>query len=51
MDVMLDEWFARYVDADVDGLKQNVTGSGQMRPVGAEWDDARPTYFVPGMGE
>ena len=45
MQVMLDEWFARYVDPDVDGLKQDVTALGQLRPVLPGWDDGSPAYF------
>jgi arylsulfatase A-like enzyme len=51
MQVMLDEWFARYVDPDVDGLKQDVTALGQLRPVLPGWDDGSPAYFHPEADE
>jgi arylsulfatase A-like enzyme len=35
----MEDWFAEYVDPDRDGLKYDVTGSGQMRPVGKHWDN------------
>jgi arylsulfatase A-like enzyme len=41
----LDEWFAKYVVSDKDGLKYDVTGSGQMKPVGKGWDDDRDPFF------
>jgi len=47
----LDQWFARYVDPEMDGLKQQVNGLGQMRPVGPRWDDGRPAYFHPEPGD
>ncbi len=42
----MDAWFARYVIPDRDGCKQEVTGEGQLRPVGAAWDDGSPAYYV-----
>ena len=48
---MLDEWFARYVDPDLDGLNQQVNGLGQMRPVGRERADASPAYYRPDTSE
>ena len=41
---MLEDWFDRYVDPDRDGLKWNVTGLGQMRPVGGKWEDEREPF-------
>jgi len=41
----MEAWFARYVDPEVDGLKQDVTGEGQLRPVFREWADDAPAYF------
>ena len=40
----MEAWFARYVDPEVDGLKQDVTGLGQLRPVFPEWDNGSPAY-------
>ena len=40
----MDDWFAEYVDPDKDGLKYNVTGSGQMRPVGKDWDNEEEPF-------
>lgn len=45
MEQMLEGWFARYVDPDVDGLKQEVTGRGQLRPVFPDWQDTGPSYY------
>ena len=42
---MLEEWFARYVEAEVDGLSQDVTGLGQLRPVREKWNDGSPAYY------
>ncbi|MGM0402059.1 MAG: sulfatase family protein [Chloroflexota bacterium] len=44
MEQLLEGWFARYVDPDVDGLKQDVTGRGQLRPVFPAWQDEGPAY-------
>ncbi len=41
----LETWFARYADPRVDGLKQEVTGLGQLRPVFPEWEDGSPAYY------
>ncbi len=30
----LEGWFARYADADLDGVRQAVTGAGQLGPAG-----------------
>ena len=42
---MLEEWFARYADPDADGVKQDVTGLGQLRPVFPKWEDGTPAYY------
>lgn len=41
----LEDWFDKYVDPDKDGLKHDVTGQGQMRPVGKEWDNEKEAFF------
>ena len=51
MSRMLEEWFARYVNPDIDGIKQGVTGLGQMRPVFPKWEKARPPYYTSKLGE
>jgi hypothetical protein len=38
MSQAMEDWFKEYVDPHRDGLKYDVSGSGQMRPVGKEWD-------------
>jgi len=40
----LEEWFARYVEPEKDGCKYDVTGKGQMRPVGGKWLDVREPF-------
>jgi len=40
----LEDWFAKYVDPDKDGLKYDVTGSGQLRPVGKDWDSEKEAF-------
>lgn len=49
MCAMLEEWFARYVDPNVDGLKQDVAGLGQLRPVFPEWEDGSPAFYREGQ--
>jgi arylsulfatase A-like enzyme len=44
MEQMLEDWFARYVDPQVDGVKQDVTGRGQLRPVFPTWHKKGPAY-------
>ena len=39
MSQAMEDWFKEYVDPHRDGLKYDVSGSGQMRPVGKEWDN------------
>ena len=41
----MEDWFAEYADPDRDGLKYDVTGSGQMRPVGKDWDNEEEPFF------
>lgn len=45
MGQLMEGWFARYVDPDVDGLKQDVTGLGQLHPVFPAWQDEGPAYY------
>lgn len=33
------DWFARHVDCEVDGSKQDVKGFGQLRPLQGAWKD------------
>lgn len=40
----MEDWFNEYVNPDKDGLKYNVTGSGQMRPVGKDWDNQKEPF-------
>jgi len=41
----MEEWFAEYVNPDKDGMKYDVTGLGQMRPVGKAWDNDNEPFF------
>lgn len=41
----MEKWFEEHVDPNKDGLKYDVTGSGQMRPVGKKWDDETEPFF------
>ena len=36
----LEEWFERYAEPDKDGRNFAVSGKGQLRPVGDEWEGA-----------
>lgn len=40
----LETWFKEYVIPDIDGLSYNVTGYGQLRPVGKKWDDGKEPF-------
>jgi arylsulfatase A-like enzyme len=40
----LESWFTRYVDPDKDGHKFDVTGNGQMRPVGQKWNNGSSPF-------
>ncbi len=39
MRAMLEDWFATYADPEKDGRERGVTGSGQQRPLGREWEN------------
>ena len=38
MGAMLEDWFAIYASPEKDGRERGVTGSGQQRPLGGEWE-------------
>ncbi|MXX03813.1 MAG: sulfatase-like hydrolase/transferase [Gemmatimonadetes bacterium] len=40
----LEGWFERYADPDRDGWSRQVSGAGQLRPVGGDWDDDSPAF-------
>lgn len=40
----MEAWFAQHVDPEVDGMRQDVTGLGQLRPVFDRYDDGSPAY-------
>ena len=40
----MEEWFDRYVEPDKDGLAFNVSGAGQVRPVGKKWEDGTDPF-------
>ena len=44
MKARLEEWFTRYVIPERDGRNYDVTGKGQMRPVGGKWEDDREPF-------
>ena len=46
----MEAWFDRYVEPDKDGLAYNVTGAGQVRPVGKKWEDGTDP-FDPAVGQ
>jgi arylsulfatase A-like enzyme len=35
----LEGWFTRYARPEIDGQRLSVTGGGQLRPVGGQWED------------
>ena len=37
-------WFQQYVIPDMDGRMFNVAGYGQLRPVGAKWEDGHAPF-------
>ncbi|MBD3181493.1 sulfatase-like hydrolase/transferase [Candidatus Poribacteria bacterium] len=37
MKAEMENWFDKYVESDKDGLKYDVSGKGQIRPVGDNW--------------
>jgi len=41
---MLESWFSEYVIPDMDGLKYNATGYGQLRPIGEKWEDGNEPF-------
>ena len=44
MKTQMETWFATYSVPDKDGRDYNVTGSGQLRPVGRNWEDDRKPF-------
>ena len=40
----MEEWFDRYVEPDKDGLAYNISGAGQVRPVGKKWEDGTDPF-------
>ena len=40
----METWFFDYVVSDKDGRDYGVTGTGQLRPVGREWEDGRDPF-------
>jgi arylsulfatase A-like enzyme len=40
----LEDWFAKYVVPEKDGLKYDVKGTGQLRPVGKDWDSEKEAF-------
>ena len=44
MKAKLEEWFSRYVLPEKDGRNYDVTGKGQMRPLGGKWEDDREPF-------
>ena len=43
----LEEWYERYVVPDRDGRNFAVTGKGQLRPVGGQWEDSTTQQHQP----
>tara|TARA_B100000029_G_scaffold516824_1_gene635340 strand:+ start:56120 stop:57526 length:1407 start_codon:yes stop_codon:yes gene_type:complete len=43
----LETWFDQFAVPDKDGRSRPVTGQGQLRPVGNEWDDKSPDFALP----
>ena len=37
----LRDWFARFVVAEQDGRDFDITGKGQLRPIGGKWEDGK----------
>ena len=44
MKTRLEQWFVQYVEPDKDGRLFDVTGKGQMRPVGKKWEDGKQPF-------
>ena len=40
----METWFQQYVIPDMDGRMYNVAGYGQLRPVGAKWEDGHAPF-------
>ena len=40
----MEEWFDEYVIPDINGRMYNVTGYGQLRPVGRKWEDGEAPF-------
>ena len=40
----LEDWFARYVNPEKDGVDRGVVGRGQLRPLGGEWEDGSEAF-------
>ena len=40
----METWFNEYVFPDIDGRKHNVTGYGQLRPVGEKWEGGEAPF-------
>jgi hypothetical protein len=41
---MLETWFDKYFRQEKDGKDIGVSGGGQLRPVGSEWEDGTPRF-------
>ena len=41
---MLEDWFSIYADPEKDGRELAVTGGGQLRPVGGDWEDGGDAF-------
>ena len=44
MRAMLEDWFSTYADPEKDGRELAVTGGGQLRPVGGDWEDGGDAF-------
>jgi len=40
----MEAWFARFVVQDRDGRDYEITGKGQLRPVGGTWEDGSQSF-------
>ena len=40
----METWFSQYVIPDIDGRRYNVTGYGQLRPVGKKWEGGEAPF-------
>ena len=47
MKSQMEDWFSQYVIADKNGREYNVTGSGQLRPVGQKWENGEEPFIQP----